>query len=58
MGKKNIKNDDVDVIVLKKGQGISLEVIEDALGPQELDTGDLGEPDSIVERDIVFISED
>lgn len=46
--KKNI------VIELKEGQAISKELIEEALGQEDIDTGDLGEPDEEREEKITF----
>lgn len=41
-------------IELKAGQSITKELIEDALGAEDLDAGDLGEPDETVEEKITF----
>lgn len=41
-------------VELKQGQSITKELIEDALGAADLDTGDLGEPDESVEEKITF----
>lgn len=41
-------------ITLKPGQGITEELMTEVFGPEDLDTGDLGEPDASVEEKIVF----
>lgn len=42
------------IIDLHKGEAITHELIENAIGPMDMQTEDMGEPDEVEEIELVF----
>lgn len=56
--KQKEQYDEILEIKLKPGQGITQELLQDAIGIEDIDNEELGEPDEIKETKIVFKTED